>query len=48
MPKPAEITVEQTALEAMLDALLEIVTAEAAELAELPEPAVVIPFPTVL
>lgn len=46
-PTPSAET-EQTALEAMLDALVAIVTAEATELADLPEPAVVVPFPTVL
>lgn len=39
---------EQTAIEIMLDALLAIVEAEAAELAELPVTGPVIHFPTVL
>lgn len=39
---------EQTALEAMLEVLLEIVAAEAAEVRELPVTGPVVPFPTVL
>lgn len=39
---------EQTLTEILLDALLAVVEAEAAELRELPEPQSVIPFPTIV
>lgn len=48
MPPPTDTVVEQPALEAMLDALLEIVTAEFAEVRELPVTGSVIPFATIL
>lgn len=48
MPQTTDTLPEQTLTETLLDALLAVVEAEAAELREQPEPESVIPFPTIV
>ncbi|WP_187278642.1 hypothetical protein [Methylobacterium sp. WL64] len=45
---PETTTTAQTATDALLDGMIAQVEAENAEPAELPEPAVTVPFPTVV